>query len=168
MKYLFFIFFLLTSSVLYSQTIDWNTLEAANLEVAKDYEKIEPEILKLINWLGNHSLDHEKRITANAHFVKWISGSSNVTVELNPFILDYSKKNTDFMILFMAGWSKYILENPNKKEDKINANIAGFNFFIDFYEKGKDFGVKKDRKVAKLLKKRNAGKLESFIVKKGY
>ncbi|MFK8008702.1 MAG: hypothetical protein AB8H03_20250 [Saprospiraceae bacterium] len=168
MKNLIFFFLFFFSTSLFCQTVDWQRLKETALEIPKDYEKIEPEIIQLIDWLGNHSLDHEKRITANAHFVKWISGSSNVTVELNPFILDYSKKNTDFMILFMAGWSKYILENPNNKKDNIKANLAGFNYFLDFYEKGKDFGVKKDRKVAKLIKKRKAGKLENFIVKKGY
>jgi hypothetical protein len=58
------------------------------------------------------------------------------------------------------------LENPDKKEDKIRGSLAGVNYFLDFYEKGKDFGVKKDRKVIKLLKKREAGKLEEFISKK--
>ncbi len=165
MKNLIFFFLFLFSSSLFSQTVDWKMLENVVLEDAEDYENIEPEILKLIDWLGNHSLDHKKRITANAHFVKWISGSANVTVELNPFVLDYSKKNTDFMILFMAGWSKNVLEKGENKADKMDGNLAGFNYFLDFYEKGKDFGVKKDRKVAKLLKKRKAGKLEGFIAK---
>jgi hypothetical protein len=166
MKKLIFFFFFLFSTSLFSQTVDWKTLEEAELEEAKDYEKIEPEILKLIGWLGNHSLDHQKRSTANAHFVRWITGSAKVTVELNAYVLDYTKKNTDFMILFMAGWSQYVLENPDKKADKFEGNLAGVNYFLDFYKKGKDFGVKKDRKVAKLLKKRAAGNLEEFIAKK--
>lgn len=164
-KLTFFLLFLFSTS-LFSQNVNWEKLKDADLEEAKDFEKIEPEILKLIDWLGNHSLDHKKRVIGNAHFVRWISGSSNVTVELNAYVLDYTKKNTDFMILFMAGWSKYVLENPNKKEDKIGGTIAGVNYFLDFYERGKDFGVKKDRKVAKLLKKRGAGKLEDFITNK--
>ena len=69
------------------------------------------------------------------------------------------------MILFMAGWSKFVLENPENRTDKFKGNLAGVNYFLDFYKKGKDFGVKKDRKVAKLLKKREAGKLEEFISK---
>ena len=166
-KLIFFCLFLF-STALFSQTVNWEKLKATELDEAKDFEKIEPEILKLIDWLGNHSLDHEKRIIANAHFVKWISGTPNVTVELNAYVLNYTKKNTDFMILFMAGWSKYVLENPDNNTDKMDENLAGVNYFLDFYEKGKDFGVRKDRKVAKLLKKRATGKLEKFIAKKGY
>ncbi|MFK7771498.1 MAG: hypothetical protein AB8F94_05130 [Saprospiraceae bacterium] len=168
MKNLLFFFLFLFPTTLFSQTIDWEKWKEVKLEEAKDYENIEPEILELIDWLGNHSLDHQKRTNANAHFVKWISGSANVTIELNPYVLEYSKKNTDFMILFMAGWSKYVLENPDKKEDKKGGNLAGINFFLDFYTKGEDFGVRKDRKIVKLLKKREARKLEKFIAKKGY
>jgi hypothetical protein len=163
---LIFLFLCLFSTSLFAQTVDWETLKNAELAEEKDYHAIEPQVLKLIDWLGNHSLDHPNRGTANAYFIKWISGSANVTVELHPYVLGYYKKNTDFMILFMAGWSKYVLENPARKEDKMGGRLAGINYFLDFYEKGTDFGVRKDRKVAKLLKKREAGKLEEFIAKK--
>lgn len=166
LKNIIFLWFFLFSTSIFAQTVDWEILENVELEEAEDYVKIEPQILELINWLGNHSINHSDRQKANAHFVKWISGSASVTIELYPYALDYNKKNTDFMILFMAGWSKYVLENPKKKKDKIEGSLAGINFFLDFYEKGKDFGVKKDRKVAKLLKKRAAGKLKEFVVKK--
>jgi len=166
LKNLLFIFLFLVSTSLFSQTVDWETLENAELEEAEDFKEIEPEIIELIDWLGNHSLDHKNRRVANAYFIKWISGSASVTVELHAYVMDYYKKNTDFMILFMAGWSKYVLENPDKKEDKIGGSLAGVNYFLDFYKKGKDFGVKKDRKVVKLLKKRETGKLEEFIRKK--
>lgn len=168
MKFLKIIIFLFLTTSLFSQTIDWEKLSTTKLEVAEDYKNIQPEILQLIDWMGNHSLDHPQRTAANAHFVKWISGSPNVTIELDPFILNYSKKNTDFMILFMAGWSKFVLENSENKTDKKGGNLAGINYFLDFYKKGKKFGVKKDRKVAKLLKKRDAGNLEKFIEKKSY
>lgn len=162
---LFLFFFLLFSNLLLAQTVDWETLQNAELEEVEDYKEIEPQILKLIDWLGNYSLEHQNRQFANAQFIRWISGSASVTIELHPYVMEYNKKNTDFMVLFMAGWSKYVLKNPDKKEDKIEGHLAGVNYFLDFYEKGKDFGVKKDRKVAKLLKKRKAGKLKEFIEK---
>lgn len=165
LQFLFIVIFLLVSNLLLSQTVDWETLQNAELEEVEDYKEIEPQILKLIDWLGNYSLEHQNRQFANAQFIRWISGSGSVTIELHPFIMEYNKKNTDFMVLFMAGWSKFVLENPEKKDNKIEGNLAGVNFFLDFYEKGKDFGVKKDRKVAKLLKKRKAGKLQEFIEK---
>lgn len=166
LKNLVFLFLLLFSTSLFSQTVDWETLENAELEEAEDYKEIEPQILNLIDWFGNHHVDHENRITANVIFMKWITGSASVTISLDTYLMDYTKKNGDFLLLFMAGWSKYVLENPDKKDDEIGGNLAGVNFFLDFYEKGKDFGVKRDRKVAKLLKKREAGKLEEFIIRK--
>ena len=168
LKTLFFLFIFLSSSPLFSQTVDWETLEDAELEEAEDFVKIDAEILKLIDWLGNHHLDHKDRIKANAIFMRWITGSPSVTVGLDTYLMSYTKKNGDFLLLYMAGWSKYVLENPDKKEDNFGGSLAGVNYFLDFYEKGKDFGVKKDRKVAKLLKKREAGKLEAFIANKGY
>ena len=165
-KNLAFLFLLFFSTSLFSQTVDWESLENAELKEAEDFAKINPEIMKLIDWLGNHHLDHKDRIKANATFMRWITGSPTVTISLDTYLMNYTKKNGDFLLLYMAGWSKYVLENPDKKEDTIGGNLAGINYFLDFYEKGKDFGVKKDRKVAKLLKKREAGKLEEFITKK--
>ncbi len=164
-KNLALLFLLLFSTSLFSQTVDWETLENAELVEAEDFVKIDHQILKLIDWLGNHHLDHKDRIKANSIFMRWITGSPSVTVSLDTYLMNYTKKNGDFLLLFMAGWSKYVLENPDKKEDNIGGSLAGVNYFLDFYEKGKDFGVKKDRKVAKLLKKREAGKLEDFIAK---
>lgn len=165
LKILSFLFIFLSSFSLFSQTVDWETLENAELEEAEDFVKIDLQILKLIDWLGNHHLDHKDRIKANSIFMRWITGSPSVTVNLDTYLMNYSKKNGDFLLLYMAGWSKYVLENQDKKEDTFGGSLAGVNFFLDFYEKGKDFGVKKDRKVAKLLKKRKAGKLEDFVAK---
>ena len=57
------------------------------------------------------------------------------------------------------------MENPDQKDNKIEGNLAGINSILDYYEKGKDYGVRKDKKVKKLLKKRAEGKLEDFISK---
>jgi len=166
LKILPFLFIFLSSSSLLSQSVDWETLENAELKETEDFVKIDSLILKLINWLGNHHLDHKDRIKANSIFMKWMTGSPSVTVNLDNYLMSYTKKNGDFLLLYMAGWSKYVLENPDKKEDTFGGRMAGVNYFLDYYEKGKDSGVKKDRKVVKLLKKRKAGKLEKFIAQK--
>ena len=62
LKTLSFLFIFLSSFSLFSQTVDWETLENAELEEAEDFVKIDLQILKLIDWLGNHHLDHKDRI----------------------------------------------------------------------------------------------------------
>ena len=99
LKILPFLFIFLSSSSLLSQTVDWETLENAELKETEDFVKIDSLILKLINWLGNHHLDHKDRIKANSIFMKWMTGSPSVTVNLDNYLMSYTKKNGDFLLL---------------------------------------------------------------------
>jgi len=165
-KNFIFLFLCLFSTSLVAQNLDWEKLREIQLENKEDVDQFEKHIPSIIEWLNNHSLTHSDRPNINAIFIFWLEKTSTLTVTLESYVLDYTKENPDFFLLFMTGWTIYVLENPTQKENALKCNLAGVNSILDFYKKGKDFGVKKDRKVSKLLKKRNAGKLEEFIAKK--
>ena len=149
-----------------AQSIDFEKIQDINFKTKQDYLDFEDELLVYLEWLENHSIDHKDRIKVNAVILKWAEGTSSVMITVESYLMDYVKKNPAFMVLFIGGWSRYVLQNPDQKEDLLKCNLAAVNSFLDFYEKGKEFGVVKDKKVGKLLKKRKANKLEKWLSKK--
>lgn len=148
---------------LYAQ--DLPLLEDIQLETKEDHLNFEDNILEYISWLENNSLKHKKRKKINAVFLKWIIGTPTVSISLPKYVRDYTKRNEGFLVLFMTGYSKYVLNKPGEKSNVLAGNLAGVHSFLDFYERGRK-GVKKDKEVERLLKIREAGQLEEFIISK--
>ncbi|MEM6967545.1 MAG: hypothetical protein AAF573_22465 [Bacteroidota bacterium] len=154
-----------TAEVGFAQTLLLDDVEKIEFQNKGDYDKFEDKILKYIDWLETHSLNHEDRRGVNILMFKWVEGTSSVMVTMYPFVMDYVKKNPDFMTLYLAGWTKYSLNHPDDK-DELSSSLAAVNTLLDYYKKGATFGVKKDKKLEKLLKKRASGKLEKYIAKR--
>lgn len=166
LKYILFLSFFALAIPSNAQTIDFDKIQDINFKSKQDYLDFEDELLIYLDWLENNSIDHKDRIKVNALILKWAEGTSSVMITIESYIMDYVEKNPAFMVLFIGAWSRYVLQNPDQKDDLLQCNLAAVNSFLDFYEKGKDFGVVKDKKVEKLLKKRNSGKLEKWLDKK--
>jgi len=145
LKNIIFLFLLIFSIPAISQNLDWEKLRASSFETKEDIDKFEKQIPSIIKWLNNHSIDHPDRPHANALFLFWLEKTATLTVTLESYVMDYNKKNPDFFILFMTGWTKYVLENPTQKEDTLKCNLAAVNAILDFYKKGK---IKKEKTLA--------------------
>lgn len=124
------------------------------LESAEDYTNSETDILNGINWLENTPLNEQldKRTMVNAFLMRWATGTPTVTLEMQSFQMDLTKKNPGLLINFMGGWIKYAIENPTEKNNTQAANIAGINSLIKVYSSNKDNGIKKDKRIDKLMK----------------
>jgi hypothetical protein len=122
--------------------------QAYDFKTKEDYAKYEEQIIQTANWLESTPLNQEpeKRKEANAFLVKWITGSPSVTIALNSYILPFSEKNADFLIVFMGGWAKYKLENKSVM-DEIRLNVEGIKSIIKLYKLG---GAQKDKTIGKL------------------
>lgn len=154
-------FLLFTISSTYAQ--DLIAAKDIHLNSEQDFKDFEGEVLKYIDWLATHSLDDLQRADVNAALLIWISDTPTLTISLNSYVMDYTKKNPDFLMLFMAGWSKFVINHPEAKSDPLKCNLAGVQAILDYYPKGKKFGIKKDKKIAKLLKIQANNNLEKFI-----
>lgn len=135
------------------------------LEKAEDYAKYVPEILKCIDYLESTPLDSatEKRKEANAFLLKWLTGSPTVSIDLQKYVTDLSERNNDFMMIFMGGWTRYVLQSKNSP-DKFECHLAGLRDILRVYQRGK--GVKKDKKIEKLIAlDRQEGKLDEWLRK---
>lgn len=132
------------------------------LNTKEDYAKFEADIITAAKWLLATPLNEQsdKREQVSSFVVKWISGSPTVNVEINPTIMDFEKKNPGILVLYMAASAKYVLEN-NYSKDMRAKHRAALRDMISVYKSGK--GIHKDKKMDKLAKSDEEGKLDEWI-----
>lgn len=130
------------------------------------YAVYEPQIKETVNWLLNTSLGKEanKRTEANAFMMLWLTGTPNVTINVNADLLTFINKTPELLMPFMAGCVKYSLENNYSKDDVL-VNKAGIEAVVAFYRNNRGY-LKKDGDIEKYEKLIEKGKLEEEIRKK--
>ena len=128
----------------------------------EDYAKYEKDIIEAAKWLYDFPFNDqpEKRKEVSAFIVAWCNGSPNVDIELVPSILDFEEKNNGMLTLYMASSAKYVLEN-NYSKDMRAKHKAALMDMIMVYKIG--LGIKKDKKMEKLIKAADAGKIDEWI-----
>ncbi len=133
------------------------------LKAASDYAKYEKDIIACANWLENTPLnvDEQKRLDANAFLMKWLTGSPTVSISLNADIVTKcTDKNPDLLMLFLAGWTRFSLEN-NYSKDQQKGYFEGFKSMINVYNRG--VSIKKDKDLEGIIELYNKGELEAWI-----
>ena len=155
--------FLLSTYFLFAQTfvvpIDFS------FKSKEDYAKYEKDIIDAAKWLEATPVGKEEntRQKASAFLMTWLTGSPTVTITLSKFELDLVQDNPQLLMMFMAGYAKYVLENSYSK-DRLKATVAGVKSMINLYNLGGDF--KKNKTLKKALEKDAEGKLEEWISEK--
>lgn len=154
------ILIILISKTSYCQ--DFEIPKNVKLDKAEDYAKYENDIKNCVTWIEKTPMNEqtEKRKLAYQFLLTWISGAPNITIEINSNVVNFTKENVDFLMIFMGGWTKYAIENPNDK-DILKGNLAGVKSVIKVYKMGN--GIKKDKNVDKLVKLENTNELEGWI-----
>ncbi|MGL4596091.1 MAG: hypothetical protein ACRCYO_01105 [Bacteroidia bacterium] len=161
-KILFTLFFATCSFALVAQ--DFEVPQNYKFDKAEDYAPYEQDIIKCVDWLINTPINEQKakRKEANAFLLKWINGSPDVSIVIDPKIVTFS--GGDMLLIFMGGWTKYAIETRNFK-DKVGGNVAGIEAVIAFYTKNKE-ALGKNKDVEKYIKMQTQGKLKEYIEKK--
>jgi len=135
------------------------------MEKKEDYKSYEPQIKATIDWYLNQSLsaDPKKRAAAGEFFMKWMGGTPDVSVGIDPRIVNFMGTNRELLLPFIMGWAKYALNNDYSK-DIVLCNKAGIEAVVAYYDKNKGF-LKKDKNVEKYARSIEKGKLEEDIRK---
>jgi hypothetical protein len=128
-----------------------------------DFKRYEPDILKCINYLENAPVDDlsNDRKKINSFFLDWLTGVPYVHIKLNSSVNDLCKENGNFFIIFMGGWTKHVLLNPEDQNEK-NGYLAGIETILNVYRKGN--GVKTDQKILELIQIQDEGKLMDWVL----
>lgn len=134
------------------------------LDKPEDYKLLEKDVITTINWLYNTPVNEqaEKRMEANAFFIKWTSGTPDVHIGIDGNVVNFME-NPELLIMYIAGWAKYSIETGNDN-DKIAGTLAGIEMAISFYEKNIKH-LKKDKNVEKYIKMQKKGTLKEYIEK---
>lgn len=130
----------------------------------EDYGRYHQQIIEAAGWLETTPLDKEpeKRQQVNTFVFQWLSGSPEVSVELQEYVSLFSDKNPQLLLVFLGGWARCQLQHPDEA-DKKKFHTAGIESVLKAYEQG---GARKDKNVEKLLKCRDKGKLDNWVKKK--
>jgi hypothetical protein len=131
---------------------------------AADYAKYEKDIIEAAKWLIETPLNQqvEKRREISKFVVTWVNGSPTVNVEINQTIIEFEKKNEGMLPIYMASSARYVLEN-NYSKDMRSKHKAALHDMISVYKTGK--GIKKDKKMDRLIKDDEEGKLDEWLSK---
>lgn len=141
---------------------EFNVPNDVQLNAKEDYSKYEKDIVEVAKWLIATPLNEQsdKRKEVSAFVTTWINGSPNVNVEINPTIMDFEAKNPGMLVLYMAGSTKYVLEN-NYSNDMRGKHKSALHDMISVYKSGK--GIQKDKKMERLIKSDDQGKLDEWL-----
>lgn len=157
-------FFIFTSLSAFSQN-NFELPENIELKAAEDYARYESDIIKAAKWLEETDLDKEteKRKKISQFVVQWLTGSPNVSIELNEPLMDIFEDNPSFMVIYFASASKYILENQGTAS-KLNAAKAGLLSVLKVYQK--KIGIKENKAIKKLNGAYEKNNLDQYISEK--
>ena len=132
---------------------------------AADYKTYEPKVKETIEWLLTTSMSKDpiKRQNANKFLMAWLTGTPDVSINIQPDVVNFLEKNGELLIPFMGGWVKYSLRN-NYSKDILQGNKAGIEAMVDFYNKNRSF-LQKDKNVEKYEKLIEKKELERYLDK---
>src|SRR5690606_35902015 len=141
---------------------EFNVPANVSYESEADYFNQEQQVLSAIDWLMTTPVSEQqaKRKSVNAYLMQWMTGSPNVTIEISQAVVPFMEC-ADCLMAFLAGWTKYSLENEYSK-DRFASAMAGINQTIVFYESNKK-ALSRNAELEKLIKKQKKGELESHI-----
>jgi hypothetical protein len=146
------ILFILTGHItfIFSQTDYFTVPKSPILSSPEDYKSYEPDMVKAAKWLEETPLENnlEKRKEVNAFVLQWISGSPNVSISITLKLMSYFKKNPDLIMVYMASFSRDVIENASTFTNR-SAAKAGLLSVLACYQKSK---AKKEAAIEKLKK----------------
>jgi len=131
------------------------------LKTKEDYTKYEHAVVSAEQWMEETDLDQqtEKRQAINQFIVQWVSGSPTVTISLDESLAQLTEKNPDLLALYLASYSKYIIEHKSDPSN-FNAARAALTSISKVYRKGID--VYRNKKLEGL---KDSTQIEEYIVR---
>lgn len=134
------------------------------LEAKEDYAKYETTMVDAARWLEETDLGKEpdKRQMVNAFVLQWVSGSPNVSVEINEQLSKIYGKNIQLIGVYLASYSRHYIENKGTAT-KASATKAALTSMMNVYKK--KIAISKSKEMEKLIKLTDEGTLDEYVAK---
>ncbi|MDO7846365.1 hypothetical protein Q5H92_08360 [Hymenobacter sp. M29] len=102
-----------------------------------DFARYEPQVISTINWLEATPVNQDvsRRKQAQRFLLEWASGSPKVSIGIEPYLGDLYGKQTDLLMAFMGGWTRYSLQHPNDT-NTLTLNAEGVQAMLKLYALG--------------------------------
>lgn len=158
LSFTFFVLLLISTTAVAQEFEVPDGLPSTKEEIAN----AEKDVIAAAKWLETTAIgtNMDKRIKVNAWVLSWITNSPTVTIEVQSYVVKLFDKNPQLMLVWMAGYARYCLEN-SYSNDKLKCNTAGIKSVIACYNLGGD--VKKEKALTKVIEKDKEGKLEEWV-----
>jgi len=130
----------------------------------QEFISSEKQVIATTYWIENTPVDQDKNKRKQQTFLllTWITNSPTVTLVINSNVMPFTNKNSELLMPFMGGWTRYCLQN-NYSTDSVMGSLAGIRSAIKLYKLG---GLKKDKEMDKLIELDNSGGLEAWVREK--
>lgn len=166
MKFNKIIIFLFLISFINIHTVfaqDFKVPKGYSFKTAEDFKKYEPDILKCIEYMENAPVNDtsNSRKKINSFLLEWLTDVPYIHITVNSAVMKLTNENAGFLLIFLGGWAKYSILNPDDKE-MVNGYLAGIESILNSYRNGK--GVNEDKAVLELIKIQENGKLREWVV----
>lgn len=117
-KVALFALLLLANCYAFSQELP--NLKQVKLNKNSQYRAAEPIAIKVIGYLFATPINkkNKARTEAGQFLIKWMDGTPDFTFSLQDKETSFFNTDSDLMLMYMAGLTKFTLENPTIKDQK--------------------------------------------------
>ena len=159
MRKLIVIFSLFAVSLTYAQVTNLPSINS--LKGYNDLRKVEPTVIKTIDWLTkNESFKNSTREKSIQFVNDFVSKSDYLVYNPSKSIAKF-RKNSEYNLQFKLGWIKFALEYEYSKNTKLN-HYQAITYVLDFYDKNKSV-TGRSSYLEKLKKLKQNKQLKEFI-----
>ena len=157
MKKCFFFLFFLASFTAFSQS----NYDSVNLKNEADYAAANKYALEAANYLLSTPYDAKslERLQAIQFMMKWMEGTPDFSFALDATVMEkIVKGNNDLLSYYMAGMTKYCLENQANAKDNDLVKLNATKLVLAYCEKPEN-NLKMPMPLKKLAEANKKGEL---------
>ena len=164
MKKYFLLVLFLSVAQCYAQTLP--SLKNVKLNKKVNYIETEPLVIKVVDYLYATPIDKKNpsRTEAGQFLINWMNGTPVHYFYLEEKQTDFFNTDSDLMLVYMAGFTKYVLQNPSVKDQKILV-LGAMGLTLPYLDKQED---KKSwsKELWQLVDAHKRGMLEAYLYQK--
>jgi hypothetical protein len=129
----------LLSGAVYSLAQDLPNLKYVKLNKRSHFKDAESTTLKVVDYLFATPVDkkNKSRTLAGEFLIKWMNGTPDYTFHLEESETKYFNTDSDLMLMYMAGLTKFALTNPAVKDQKATV-LGALAFTMSYLNQQKD------------------------------
>ena len=162
MRKIFFILLSFYTSFSFAQGL--TNFDSIKLENASDCKAAEPYALEASNYIFSTPFhkDDINRLKSLQFIIKWMSATPDYQFALDEVASKLLKGSDDLLGLYMAGMTKYVLENPGNAGDAKAVKLNAITILLNYSDNPAN-NVKSTKNLKKLSEAKAKGQLEQAL-----